>query len=128
MSHLGSITYHLTHTRTHARTHTHTHAHARTHTHTHAHTRTHLSVGVDQQEVLHCVSLHAAEDVLARGGAALPDQEVPTAGQQRLRLLPAQPATTAAPPHPGPQLTLKADTYSARTEKFVLSPRAARKE
>lgn len=51
-----------------------------------------LSVWIDQQQVAHGGSLHTTEDILTRGGAALPDQEIPAAGEERLCLLSPQPA------------------------------------
>lgn len=48
-----------------------------------------LSMGVNQQQVAHRGSLHATEDVLTGGRAALSDQEIPTTGEERLCLLSA---------------------------------------
>lgn len=55
-----------------------------------------LSVRINQQQVTHNVSLHPTEDVLTRGRAALSDQEIPTAGEEGLRLLTSQPGMRGA--------------------------------
>lgn len=50
-----------------------------------------LSMCIKQQQVAHGASLHATEYILTRDGAALSDQEIPTTGEEWLRLLSSQP-------------------------------------
>lgn len=49
--------------------------------------RLYLSMWINQQHVTHGGSLHTTEDILTRGRAALSDQEIPTTGEEWLRLL-----------------------------------------
>lgn len=46
-----------------------------------------LSMRINQQQVAHAASLHTTEYILSRGRAALSDQEIPTTGEEWLRLL-----------------------------------------
>lgn len=53
--------------------------------------RLYLSMWINQQHVTHGGSLHTTEDILTRGRAALSDQEIPTTGEEWLRLLSSYP-------------------------------------